>query len=118
MRVCVAARSLGPAAVAGAQAGPLPRVAMSSWEENADGESGPAPRNEALRGQLARVELSEETLALFESEDVDLNLLLELDAESLDEIEFKAGERDRLQSWLKAVVSFRSRCADLKAKIN
>ena len=90
---------------------------MSSWEDEA-GDEGPAPRNEALRGQLARIALSEATLALFESEDVDLNLLMELDGEALDEIEFKAGERDRLQSWLKAVVSFRSRCADLKAKIN
>ena len=71
---------------------------MSSWEDADEERTGPAPRNEALRGQLARAQLSEETLALFESEDVDLNLLLELDAESLDEIEFKAGERDRLQS--------------------
>ena len=70
------------------------------------------------RGQLARAQLSEETLALFESEDVDLALLLELDSESLDEIEFKAGERDRLAAWLKAVVAFRKRCGELGAKIN
>ena len=87
---------------------------MSSWEETAD---GPAPRNEALRGQLARIHLSEATLTLFESEGVDLNLLFELDNESLDEIEFKDGERDRLQAWLKAVKDFRKRCGELNAAI-
>ena len=91
---------------------------MSSWEDADEERTGPAPRNDALRGQLARAQLSEETLALFESEDVDLALLLELDSESLDEIEFKAGERDRLAAWLKAVVAFRKRCGELGAKIN
>ena len=89
---------------------------MSSWEDEA-GDAGPAPRNEALRSQLARIALSEETLALFESEDVDLNLLMELDNEALDEIEFKPGERDRLSAWLKAVRAFRKRCKDLAATV-
>lgn len=86
---------------------------MASWEDDA----APAARNEELRGQLARISLSEATLALFESEDVDLNLLMELDAEALDEIDFKDGERDRLLNWLKAVRAFRTKCKALAVAI-
>ena len=65
-----------------------------NWED--DAATAPAGRNETLRSQLKRIDLSEKTLKMFETDEVDLQLLLDLDAESLAEVEFQDGERERL----------------------
>mmetsp|Transcript_24658 Transcript_24658/g.74010 ORF Transcript_24658/g.74010 Transcript_24658/m.74010 type:complete len:91 (-) Transcript_24658:21-293(-) len=88
---------------------------MASWEDAADGAATVATGD--LRTQLKRVALSDATLKLFESEQVDLDLLLELDAESLGEIEFQPGERDKLVAFLGAVKTLRARCKELNAAI-
>ena len=88
-----------------------------TWEDD-DAATAPGGRNDVLRGQLKRANLSEATLQLFERDEVDLALLLDLDAESLGEVEFKASERERLVEWLKAVRGLRTRCAALDAAIN
>ena len=59
-----------------------------NWED--DAATAPAGRNETLRNQLKRIDLSEKTLKMFEADEVDLQLLLDLDAESLAEV--AAGE--------------------------
>ena len=46
-----------------------------------------------------------------------LQLLLDLDAESLAEVEFQGGERERLVEWLKAVRALKKRCAELDKAI-
>ena len=86
-----------------------------NWED--DAATAPAGRNETLRNQLKRINLSEKTLKMFEADEVDLQLLLDLDAESLAEVEFQAGERERLVEWLKAVRALQKRCAELDKAI-
>ena len=76
-----------------------------------------AGRDETLRNQLKRINLSEKTLKMFETDEVDLQLLLDLDAESLAEVEFHEGERERLVEWLKAVKALKRRCAELDKAI-
>ena len=88
---------------------------MASWEDDADGAATVAKGD--LRAQLKRVALSDATFALFESEEVDLNLLMELDDEALGEIEFQPGERDKLVAFLAAVKELRKRCKELNAAI-
>ena len=73
-----------------------------NWED--DAAIVPAGRNDALRNQLKRINLSEKTLKMFETDEVDLQLLLDLDAESLAEAEFQDGERAPV-AWLKAVAA-------------
>ena len=86
-----------------------------NWED--DAATAPAGRNETLRNQLKRIDLSEKTLKMFEADEVDLQLLLDLDAESLGEVEFQDGERERLVEWLKAVRALKGRCAELDKAI-
>ena len=86
-----------------------------NWED--DAATAPAGRNETLRNQLKRINLSEKTLKMFEADEVDLQLLLDLDAESLAEVKFQAGERERLVEWLKAVRALKKRCAELDKAI-
>ena len=62
-----------------------------NWED--DAATAPAGRDEALRNQLKRINLSEKTLKMFEADEVDLQLLLDLDAESLAEVEFQDAGR-------------------------
>ena len=65
-----------------------PQLVMAdNWED--DAAIAPAGRNETLRSQLKRIDLSEKTLKMFETDEVDLQLLLDLDAESLAEVEFQ-----------------------------
>ena len=82
-----------------------------------DAATAPAGRNDTLRNQLKRISLSEKTLKMFEADEVDLQLLLDLDAESLAEVEFQAGERERLVEWLKAARTLKKRCAELDKAI-
>ena len=86
-----------------------------NWED--DAATAPAGRNDTLRNQLKRISLSEKTLKMFEADEVDLQLLLDLDAESLAEVEFQAGERERLVEWLKAARTLKKRCAELDKAI-
>ena len=86
-----------------------------NWED--DAATAPAGRNDTLRNQLKRINLSEKTLKMFETDEVDLQLLLDLDAESLAEVEFQAGERERLVEWLKAIKDLKKRCAELDKAI-
>ena len=86
-----------------------------NWED--DAATAPAGRDETLRNQLKRINLSEKTLKMFETDEVDLQLLLDLDAESLAEVEFQDGERERLVEWLKAVKALKKRCAELDKAI-
>mgnify|MGYP003731522589 FL=1 len=86
-----------------------------NWED--DAATAPAGRNDTLRNQLKRINLSEKTLKMFEADEVDLQLLLDLDAESLAEVEFQAGERERLVEWLKAARTLKKRCAELDKAI-
>ena len=50
-------------------------------------------------------------------DEADLDLLLEMDAEMLGEVEFREGERERLVAWLDAVKGLRARCKELDAAI-
>ena len=93
-----------------------PQLIMAdNWED--DAATAPAGRNDTLRNQLKRINLSEKTLKMFEADEVDLQLLLDLDAESLAEVEFQAGERERLVEWLKAIKALKKRCAELDKAI-
>ena len=98
-------------------ASPRRRLDDDDPDREDDAATAPAGRDEALRNQLKRINLSEKTLKMFEADEVDLQLLLDLDAESLAEVEFQAGERERLVEWLKAVRALKGRCAELDKAI-
>ena len=101
--------------VCGQQYAIAAKIMADNWED--DAATAPAGRNETLRSQLKRIDLSEKTLKMFETDEVDLQLLLDLDAESLAEVEFQDGERERLVEWLKAVKALKKRCAELDKAI-